>query len=241
MLNVYKDTWALDVPVCPCDVHFNEFVADRNLRNAAIFHFGTGAHHVVGMAAAERNNAVFGITASTGEYQSYIDLIVRRPEIGNNYKAYFGDIYQIDRRLLPVFDAVTLFHLCEFRTPANDAYGALTDLDMAKVLIDRIKPGGWLLFYKGSMAFDTALPVIAKLEKQRPLVRQPDFNTLQVYRIGRAKAGPTTVKGKTQAGPKAKTRNNSKSSAKPKVGTKAKLKNKTPKRPAGRKAARKKA
>ncbi len=239
MLNIYKDTWALDVPVCPCDVHFNEFVSERNLRNASIFHFGTGAHHVVGLAAAERNNAVFGITASTGEYQSYIDLIVSRPEIGNHYKAYFGDIYQLDRRLLPAFDAVTLFHLCEFRTPANDTYGALTDLEMAKVLIDRIKPGGWLLFYKGSMAYDTALPVIAKLEKQRPLVRQPDFNTLQVYRVARSETGSAAAKDKAGPRVKAKAKIKSKSRTKTKISTKVKA---TPRnRLAGRKAARKSA
>ncbi len=185
MLNLYKDTWALDVPVCPCDVHFNDFVTDKKIKNASIFHFGTGSHHVIGIQAAEdgRNNAVFAITASVGEYDSYVKLITDEPVVGNSYKAYFGDIYQLDARLLPEFDVVTLFHLCEFRTPENDAYGALTDLEMAKVLIGKIKPGGSVLFYKGSMAFEKALPVIAKLEKQGLIVRQPDFKTLLVYRV----------------------------------------------------------
>lgn len=183
-LNIYTDTWNLEVGQCPCDVHFNDFVAAKKIRNAAIFHFGTGAHHVIGIDTAENglNNSVLAITASTGEYDSYVKLLIERPEVGNVYKAYFGDIYQIDKRLLPEFDVVTLFHLCEFRTDAQDAYDALTDLDMAKVLIDKVKPGGWVLFYKGSMAFHEALPVIAKLERQRPIVRQPDFKTLQVYR-----------------------------------------------------------
>ena len=206
MLNLYKDTWALDVPVCPCDVHFNDFVTDMKIKNASIFHFGTGSHHVIGIQAAEdgRNNAVFAITASVGEYDSYVRLITDQPAIGNFYKAYFGDIYQLDSRLLPEFDVVTLFHLCEFRTEANDAYGALTDLEMAKVLIDKIRPGGYVLFYQGSMAFDKAVDVIAKLEKQRDLTRLPDFKRLQVYRVGvkalAKKAAPAKKKAaKTKA------------------------------------------
>lgn len=207
MLNLYKDTWALDVPVCPCDVHFNDFVTDKKIKNASIFHFGTGSHHVIGIQAAEdgRKNAVFAITASVGEYDSYVKLITEEPRVGNFYKAYFGDIYQLDKRMLPEFDVVTLFHLCEFRTPENDAYGALTDLEMAKILIDKIKPGGYVLFYKGSMAFEKALPVIAKLEKQRGIVRQPDFKTLQVYRVGASKSAKKPVKkAKAKAKPKAK-------------------------------------
>jgi hypothetical protein len=39
-----------------------------------------------------------------------------------------------------------------------------------------------VLFYKGSMAFDRARPVIDKLATRRPLVRQPDSQTLEVYR-----------------------------------------------------------
>ncbi len=190
MLNLYKDTWALDVPVCPCDVHFNDFVAAQKIKNSTIFHFGTGSHHVIGIEAAEdgRKNAVFAITASVGEYDSYVRLITDQPEVGNFYKAYFGDIYQLDARLLPEFDVVTLFHLCEFRTEANDAYGALTDFDMAKLLIDKIRPGGYVLFYQGSMAFEKAVHVIAKLEKSRDLTRLPDFKRLQVYRVGMGKA-----------------------------------------------------
>lgn len=214
-LNIYTDTWGLNVPVCPCDVHFNDFVTAKNIRNASIFHFGTGSHHIVGLHGLEggRNNAVLGITASTGEYESYIQLLIERPELGNVYKAYFGDIYQLDPRLLPEFDVVTLFHLCEFRTETNDAYGALTDLEMATVLTDRIRPGGWLLFYTGSMAFEQAKPVIAALERRRPLERHPDFKTLRVYRkraaTAKAKTGATGAKARAarkRAGTRRKTK-----------------------------------
>jgi hypothetical protein len=183
-LNVHTDTWHLNVEYCPCDVHFNEFVDAANVRNAAIFHFGTGAHHVVGIAAAEngRNNSVLAITASVGEYDSYVKLLIARPAVGRAYKAYFGDIYQLDGRLLPDLDFATLFHLCEYRSEVQDSYGALTDLEMAEVLVDRLKPGGRLLFYTGSNAFPEATAVISELKRKRPLVREADFKTLRVYR-----------------------------------------------------------
>ena len=72
-------------------------------RDASIFHFGTGSHHIVGLKTAEdgSNNAVFGITASPAEYDAYIKMLIEKPRLGFTYKAYFGDIYQLDRRLLP--------------------------------------------------------------------------------------------------------------------------------------------
>jgi SAM-dependent methyltransferase len=183
-LNIHTETWHLNVDSCPCDVHFNDFIDAEGIRDAAIFHFGTGAHHVVGMAAAEsgRNNAVLAITASIGEYECYVKLLVGRPKIGRAYKAYFGDIYQLDGRLLPQFDLVTLFHLCEYRTPVQDHYGALTDLEVTEVLVDRLKPDGRVLFYTGSTSFHHARAVIATLEEQQRIERESDFKTLRVYR-----------------------------------------------------------
>jgi len=185
MMHYWNASWGLDVDQCPCDVHFLEFLVEREIRGASIFHFGTGSHHIVGLKTAEdgSGNAVLGITASPEEYDSYVKLAIEQPAITRSYKAFFGDIYVLDDRLLPAFDVVTLFHLCEFRTEKNDAYGALTDRDMALLLIDRLRPGGWVLFYKGSMAFDRAKPVIAELEKLRPLERVADFKTLQIYRL----------------------------------------------------------
>jgi hypothetical protein len=89
---------------------------------------------------------VLGITASPQEYDDYVELLIKNPRLGHTYKAYFGDIYQLDGRLLPEFDYVSLFHVGEFRTPDNDAYGALTDLEMTLVLAD--KPiGEWNTFH----------------------------------------------------------------------------------------------
>ena len=183
-LNIWDQNWDLDEKVCPCDIHFMNWVRKTGLRGGAIFHFGTGGHHLVGIECADPalDNAVYGITASPQEYQHFITLVSKQPEVGRSYKTFFGDIYQLDPRMLPQFDAVTLFHLCEFRSEKNDAYGALTDLAMAQILVDALKPGGHILFYKGSFAFEAAKPVIAALAASRPLVKCADFDTLCIYR-----------------------------------------------------------
>jgi hypothetical protein len=181
-LNYWNATWSLDEAQCPCDVHFLQYLAEKQARNTAIFHFGTGNHHIVGLKAAAdgANNAVLGITASPQEYDDYVELLIQNPRLGHTYKAYFGDIYQLDPRLLPEFDYITLFHVGEFRTPDNDSYGALTDLEVTLLLADKVKAGGEILFYTGSYAYDKAEAVAAELVKQRPFTPVADYKTLKV-------------------------------------------------------------
>ena len=181
-LNYWKGAWCLDAAQCPCDLHFLEYLEEKQATGAVIFHFGTGSHHIVGlrMHAAGRNCAVLGITASPKEYEAYIALLIADPRLGQTYKAYFGDIYQIDRRLLPELDYAALFHVGEFRTQENDSYGALTDLEMTLTLADRIRPGGELLFYKGSFAYDKAQAVAEQLVKVRPFVTRGDYRSLAI-------------------------------------------------------------
>jgi hypothetical protein len=181
-LNYWNATWSLDEKQCPCDVHFLQYLKEKDAKNNAIFHFGTGNHHVVGLKAAEDNNAVLGITASPQEYDEYVELLIQNPRLGHTYKAYFGDIYQLDPRLLPQFDYVTLFHVGEFRGQENDAYGALTDLEMTLLLADKVKSGGEILFFTGSYAYDKAEAVAAELVKQRPFTHATDYKSLKVYR-----------------------------------------------------------
>lgn len=184
MLNEWDAVWDLHEDQCPCDVQFVEFLDAQGVSNASIFHFGTGAHHHVGIRTAQnaRNNAVLGITASRGEHDAYVRLVLERPDISRTYKVLFGDIYVLDARLLPAFDVVTLFHLCEFRSAKNDAYDALTDADLVHLMIGRLRPGGWLLFYTGSMAFSAARPVIAEIEASGLMQPAGAYKTLLLYR-----------------------------------------------------------
>jgi len=181
-LNYWNETWSLDEKQCPCDIHFCEYLQEKGVEGAAIFHFGTGNHHIVGLKTAAANCAVLGITASPQEYDDYVELLIKNPRLGHTYKAYFGDIYQLDARLLPEFDYATLFHVGEFRTPENDAYGALTDLDMTLLLADKVKPGGEIHFYTGSFAYDKADGVARELAKLRPFEDKGLYKSLRIFK-----------------------------------------------------------
>lgn len=184
MLHFWDAHWDLRVKECPCDVHFLQWLEADGLRNGAIFHFGTGSHHVVGIETAVNgsNNAVLGITASPKEYDDYVKLCIERPEVSRTYKAYFGDIYQLDARLMPTFDVITAFHLGEFRSEKNDAYGGLTDLQVATTMVDCLRPGGRLLTYSGSYAYDVAERDVGKLVTAGRLAFVEKFETLMVFR-----------------------------------------------------------
>ncbi|WP_342359948.1 hypothetical protein [Terrarubrum flagellatum] len=183
-MHIYRDTWAFDEKVCPCDAHLMEFIADRDICDAAIYHFGTGGHHLVGLRCSQdgRNNSVLAITASPTEYDEYVKLLIANPKLARTYIAYFGDIYMLNEKLMPRFDVVTLFHSREFRSEKNDAYGALTDLDVMKLLAGRANPGGHILFYTGSFAYSLATADIDALKATGAVEEVGMFKTLRVFR-----------------------------------------------------------
>lgn len=185
-MNYWTDKWDLHEDVCPCDVHFNEWVADQGLKNKMIYHFGTGTHHVVGVEQAQNgsNNVVYAITASIEEYEAYIKLVTENSAVGKKYLAYFGDIYLTNARLLPEFDVVTMVHLCEFLFPntASPEYGGMNDHQLLDLFTDKTRPGGYLVFYTRSMGSDKTKEIIAEWEKQKPVTRVGEFKTLLVYR-----------------------------------------------------------
>ena len=188
-LAFWDDSWDLREKDCPCDVHFIEWLDENRITDATIYHFGTGGHHHVGVecAAPHRRNNVLGITAAPQEYQKYVELAITRPEVLRHYNAIFGDIYLLNGKLLPTFDVVTLFHLCEFRGEKTESYGGLTDLQVTNLLTDKTRPGGHILFFTTSFAFDwegpmSAKRVIAQWEKARPVERMGTYKSLLVYR-----------------------------------------------------------
>ena len=142
-MNIWGMKWDLHLDVCPCDAYFNEWVEAQKLTGKTFYHFGTGTHHIIGLRQAELGNAVFAITASKEEYNSYLALVTENAPVARSYLAYFGDIYLSNPRLLPDFDAVTLFHLNEFSHPntASPEYGGTTDRGLLD-MIDRQDPPG---------------------------------------------------------------------------------------------------
>jgi hypothetical protein len=187
-LNIWDDHWDFRPEDCPCDVDFVAWLDEQGIRDAAIYHFGTGGHHHVGIECArpERRNHVLSITAAPREHEAFVRLAMARPDVLRFYNAVFGDIYLLNERLLPEFDVVTLFHLCEFRGPANDAYGALTDLDVTRILTRKLRPGGHMLFFPRSFAWDrandSAVDVVAEWERDGGVERVGTFKSLLIYR-----------------------------------------------------------
>jgi len=187
-LNIWDDHWDFRPEDCPCDVDFVAWLDAESVRDAAIFHFGTGGHHHVGIECArpERRNNVLAITAAPREHEGFVRLVTERPAVLRFYNALFGDIYLLNERLLPRFDVVTLFHLCEFRSAANDAYGALSDGEVVRILGRRLRPGGHMLFFPGSYAWrranDSAADVVAEWERAGGVEQVGRFKSLLVYR-----------------------------------------------------------
>ena len=185
-MNFWDAKWDLDEAQCPCDIHFNQWIEANKITAKTIYHFGTGTHHIVGLtqAANGSGNAVFAITASTVEYEAYMKLALERPQLMKNYVAYFGDGYLTNPQLLPSLDVATLFHAGEYIGPntTSPEYGGIDDLGLTRVLLDRMRPGGHVLFYTGSFAFDKAEAIVATLSGEGKLARAGTFKSLLVCR-----------------------------------------------------------
>ncbi len=190
-LNIWDANWGLELELCPCDLHFVEFLEDRQIANSVIYHFGSGGHHLVGLECmkAGRGNVVMSITAAPQEHEEYVKLIIRQPELAHHYICYFSDIYTFNGRLMPMFDVTTLFHLCEFRTEANDAYGALSDWDVVVATCAQTNPGGHVVFYSGSDGWKKTEPLVARAVAEGMIEPGRVFKTLPVYRRTGKKTG----------------------------------------------------
>ena len=184
MLDLWKDPWPLNVAQCPCDVHFTQWAEEHKLHGAAIFHFGTGDHHHVGKTLAMNGSdcAVLGITATKPEYESYKKLVISEPRIGKRYKALFTDIYQIEPRLLPDFEVVTLFHLCEFWSETNAPYANVDDAGLLDVMARKVKKGGHLMFYTGSFAYARAEALADAMLPKLGFGPAERFESLRIHR-----------------------------------------------------------
>ncbi|MFZ4809530.1 MAG: hypothetical protein ACOYLQ_19920 [Hyphomicrobiaceae bacterium] len=184
MLQIWDVDWYLDEAQCPCDVHFTQWIDETGVAGRTIFHFGTGGHHHLGLHNLERDtpNTILGITASPPEFQRFIELAIKHPRLSHAYQVWFGDIYLLNPRLLPPLDIVTLFHTGEFRGDSQDAYGALTDRQVADVLLDRLAPGGWVALFTGSFAYDKAAAIADDLVAEGRIVPAGDFKSLKLYR-----------------------------------------------------------
>jgi hypothetical protein len=174
-LNIYKRSWGL-TPGVECDIHMAEYIDNNGLSNKTIFHFGTGSHHK--LAKMTKNNSVLGITASVEEYSTYIQEAINHPELAKRYKVMFGDIYTLDPQILPQFDIVTLFHLCEYSRSDCD-YGQMNDEELLDVFINKLKPNGLICFFTGSNHYKQALELI---QSRTDIKKISDYKSITVYK-----------------------------------------------------------
>jgi len=183
-MNFWDAKWDLDEAQCPCDIHFNQWLAAEKITGKTIYHFGTGTHHIVGLTqvANGSGNAVFAITASPIEYDAYIKLALERPAILKSYLVYFGDAYLTNPKLIPPLDIATMFHAGEYigANTTTPEYGGMDDLALTRLLVERMRPGGHLLFYTGSFAFDKASAIVATLTGENKMERAGTFKSLLV-------------------------------------------------------------
>lgn len=181
-MQIIRRPWKLKRDDCPCDLHFVDWLAETGLRDQTIFHFGTGDHHLVGLAGArsEAGHAVIGVTATPGEHDAYVKLAKVEPEMTKRYVVHFGDIYNVNARLLPDLDIATLFHLCEF-ADESVTYRALNDESLVRMLGDRLRPGGRMLFYTGSYAYAQAQPIIEAWAATADVTEIEGFESLRIF------------------------------------------------------------
>lgn len=182
-LNYWKASWPLMADMCPCDIQFAEYLRANGVRDKVIFHFGTGEHHILGRTNFESDakNEILGITASREEYDKYIEFVIANPVAAKTYKVIFADIYTLTPRIIPYFDLVTLFHLCEFYDEEESAYTDLNDSSLLELFLTKLNPGGRIFFYKGSSHFAKCRDIIESFAGQEKIVPVDEYKTLLVY------------------------------------------------------------
>src|SRR5919106_6684602 len=106
-------------------------------------------------------------------------LVSETPRVAQSYVVYFGDIYLTNARLLPDFDIVTMFHLCEFAQPntTSSEYGGLTDRALLDAMTAKKRSGGYILFYRDSHGRDATQAMLPRWQREQPVERVEDFKT----------------------------------------------------------------
>jgi len=181
----YQETscWPLDPKLCSCDIHFIKYIQQSGVYGKNIFHFGTGVHHLIGLENQKltQPNEILGITASALEQKSYIKLVVKNTNLSKYYKVLFGDIYTLTARTLPMFDIVTLFHLCEFYLPENAPLLHQNDESLLQLFLDKLNPEGKILFYTGSVGWNKAKPIVESFVAAGKMKQIDEYKTLLIY------------------------------------------------------------
>lgn len=185
-IDVYRkrSSWALSTEMCPCDFHFVEFIRESNIQDKSIFHFGTGGHHFVGQENLKLShpNHVMGITAAAKEHAAFIEKTFKNKRLAKYYTVLFKDIYTLTTEDLPKFDYISLFHLCEFYAPENEAFVNQNDKTLLELFISHLNPGGKLLFYTGSTTWDRTEHIVEQCVNDGKIEKSDSFKSIVIYK-----------------------------------------------------------
>ena len=183
-MRIVPRSWPLWPRMCSCDLHFCDFLQERDVRAKSIFHLGTGGHHIVGLRNRVDNlgNVILGVTVSPAEIRRYVKLVTGDPILGQNYRVLFADVRDLQPAALPSFDLVTLFHLCEFDS-ATEPVHLLSDEGVFGLLISKLNPGGLLALYRQSIGFRRLQPMLAAAIAAGRLKHCEDYKSLQILQI----------------------------------------------------------
>ncbi|MBD2459681.1 hypothetical protein H6G89_01375 [Oscillatoria sp. FACHB-1407] len=184
-----NSVWELTPYLCSCDLEFIEYLKLNQVSNKSIFHFGTGSHHVVGLANQEFEtpNEIFGVTAAAREHERYVQQTLKNQKLAKYYKVLFADIYTLTDNCLPMFDLVTLFHLCEFYLPQEAPLLNQDDPSLVELFLRKLNPGGRLLFYTKSIYWKDAEAILQRLEADNRIKRVEEYKSLLIYAKSEAK------------------------------------------------------
>jgi SAM-dependent methyltransferase len=176
--------WRAD-EFCPCDDDFIAWCDASGIEEKTIFHMGCGLHHRVGreLGRPERRNRVLSITTSREELIAQADAALADAGIASRYQVLFADLYALDPALLPRFDLVTLFHLCEAPDDARPAI-VLEATDLIRSFLERLNPGGRLFFYRNSTGSPQTAAALRALQAAGALVPDGAHRSLDLYQRG---------------------------------------------------------
>jgi hypothetical protein len=156
---------------------------ERGIRRKAIFHFGSGGHHTVGLRnhSAGLANEVLALTVSPREHATYVSRVIDDPALGEHYKVLFADIHYLSGACLPSFDVITLFHLGEF-VPSSKSERPASACEVLRLFCSKLARGGSILFYQGSFGYPRILQLLADAEADGVISRVETYKSLIIFK-----------------------------------------------------------
>lgn len=167
---------------CIADEQFIEWFCKKEYYHKRVFHFGSGYHHKVGIELARSNSPVMAVTISKFEHDRYVELLRENPALANHYKLLHCNIYSLDARLLPKFDIINLFHLCEY-AQHNSGVETYNDTTLLEMFVYNSIIGALILLFRGSNAFDKAVELMNVYVRRNKVILVDIYKSLSIYKV----------------------------------------------------------